>query len=107
MISEDIDLADSDDGFADVKRIELPVHYARHDILIQELTRVEHVSTPCPIVHRSSHTHTLRRSRRQNGRYKSVCSQSAPLGKLIEAKPREWKYLIEMNYDDPHEVAFP
>jgi hypothetical protein len=25
MISEDIDLADSDDGFADVKRIEPPV----------------------------------------------------------------------------------
>jgi hypothetical protein len=51
MISEDIDLADSDDGFADVKRIELPVPYARQNILIQELTRVEHVSAPCPIVH--------------------------------------------------------
>jgi hypothetical protein len=46
MISEVIDLADSDDGFADVERIELPVPYARHDILIQELTRVEHVSAP-------------------------------------------------------------
>src|SRR6478672_8352248 len=44
MISEDIDLTDSDDGFADVKRIELPVPYARHDVLIQELTRVEHAS---------------------------------------------------------------
>jgi hypothetical protein len=44
MISEDIDLADSDDGFADVKRIELPVPYARQDILIEELTRVEHAS---------------------------------------------------------------
>jgi hypothetical protein len=43
-ISEDIDLADSDDGFADVKRIELPVPYARQDILIEELTRVEHAS---------------------------------------------------------------
>jgi hypothetical protein len=51
MISEDIDLADSDDGFADVKRVELPVPYARQNILIQELTRVEHVSAPCPIVH--------------------------------------------------------
>src|SRR6476646_4175174 len=30
-----------------------------------------------------------------------------PLGKLIEAKPRDWKYLIEMNYDDLHEAAFP
>jgi hypothetical protein len=46
MISEDIDLADSDDGFADVKRIELPVRYTRHDILIEELARVEHVSAP-------------------------------------------------------------
>ena len=44
MISEDIDLADSDDGFADVKRIELPVPYARQNILIEELTRVEHAS---------------------------------------------------------------
>ena len=44
MISEDIDLADSDDGFADVERIELPVSYARHDILIEELARVEHAS---------------------------------------------------------------
>ena len=35
MISEDIDLADSDDGFADVKRIELPVPYARQNILIE------------------------------------------------------------------------
>ena len=46
MISENIDLANSDDGFADVERIELPVRYTRHDILIQELTRVEHVSAP-------------------------------------------------------------
>jgi len=46
MISEDIDLADSDDGFADVKRIELPAFYARQNILIQELARVEHVSAP-------------------------------------------------------------
>ena len=44
LISEDIDLADSDDGFADVKRIELPVPYARQNILIEELTRVEHAS---------------------------------------------------------------
>ena len=44
MISEDIDLADSNDGFADVERIELPVRYARHDILIEELARIEHVS---------------------------------------------------------------
>ena len=44
MIREDIDLADSDDGFADVERIELPVRYARHDILIEELARVEHPS---------------------------------------------------------------
>jgi hypothetical protein len=44
MISEDIDLADSEDGFADVKRIVLPVFYARHDKLIEELTRVEHAS---------------------------------------------------------------
>jgi len=44
MISEDIDLADSDEGFADVERIELPVRYARHDILIEELARIEHVS---------------------------------------------------------------
>ena len=44
MISKDIDLADSDDGFADVKRIELPVPYARQNILIEELTRVEHAS---------------------------------------------------------------
>ena len=43
MISEDIDLADSDDGFADVKRIELPVP-SRQNILIEELTRVEHAS---------------------------------------------------------------
>jgi hypothetical protein len=40
MISEDIDLADSDDGFADVEWIVLPVRYARQDILIEELTRV-------------------------------------------------------------------
>jgi hypothetical protein len=46
MISEDIDLADSDDGFADVERIELPVRHTRHDILIEELARVEHVSAP-------------------------------------------------------------
>ena len=46
MISEDIDLADSDDGFADVKRIELLAFYARQNILIQELARVEHVSAP-------------------------------------------------------------
>ena len=46
MIREDIDLADSDDGFADVKRIELPAFYARQNILIQELARVEHVSAP-------------------------------------------------------------
>ena len=46
MISEDIDLADSDDGFADVGRIELPVRHTRHDILIEELARVEHVSAP-------------------------------------------------------------
>ena len=44
MISEDIDLADSDEGCADVERIELPVRYARHDILIEELARIEHVS---------------------------------------------------------------
>ena len=49
MISENIDLANSDDGFADVERIELPVRYTRHDILIQELTRVEHVSAVNPI----------------------------------------------------------
>ena len=42
MISEDIDLADSDD----VERIELPVRHTRHDILIEELARVEHVSAP-------------------------------------------------------------
>ena len=30
-----------------------------------------------------------------------------PLGKLIEPKPREWKYLQEMSYDDLHEAAFP
>ena len=46
MISEDIDLADSDDGFADVERIELPVRHTRRDILIEELARVEHVSAP-------------------------------------------------------------
>jgi hypothetical protein len=46
MIREDIDLADSDDGFADVKRIELLAFYARQNILIQELARVEHVSAP-------------------------------------------------------------
>ena len=46
MISDDIDLADSDDGFADVERIELPVRHTRHDILIEELARVEHVSAP-------------------------------------------------------------
>jgi hypothetical protein len=40
IISEDIDLADSDDGFADVKRIELPAFYARQNILIEELARV-------------------------------------------------------------------
>jgi hypothetical protein len=44
VISKDIDLADSDEGFADVERIELPVRYARHDILIEELARIEHVS---------------------------------------------------------------
>ena len=44
MIREDIDLADGDDRFADVKRIVLPVFYARQDILIEELTRVEHAS---------------------------------------------------------------
>jgi hypothetical protein len=44
VISENIDLADSDDGFADVERIELPVRHARHDILIEELARVEHPS---------------------------------------------------------------
>ena len=44
MISKDIDLADSDDGFADVERIELPVRYARHDKLIEELARIEHAS---------------------------------------------------------------
>src|SRR6187200_3211338 len=44
MICENIDRADSDDGFADVERIELPVRYARHDILIEELARVEHPS---------------------------------------------------------------
>jgi hypothetical protein len=37
MISKDIDLAASDDGFAAVERIELPVRYARHDKLIEEL----------------------------------------------------------------------
>ena len=37
-------IPDSDDGFADVERIELPVRYARHDILIEELARVEHHS---------------------------------------------------------------
>ena len=42
VISEDIDLADSDDGFADVERIELPVRYAGQNILIEELARVEH-----------------------------------------------------------------
>jgi hypothetical protein len=50
MISEDIDPADRDDGFADVKRIELPVSYARQNILIQELARVEQVfRSPGPI----------------------------------------------------------
>jgi len=44
MISKDIDLADSDDGFAEVKRIELPGPYARQNILIEEPTRVEHAS---------------------------------------------------------------
>jgi hypothetical protein len=44
LISEDIDLADSDDGFADVERVELPLFNARHDVLIEELTRVEHAS---------------------------------------------------------------
>jgi hypothetical protein len=44
VISKDIDLADSDEGFADVERIELPVRCARHDILIEELARIEHVS---------------------------------------------------------------
>jgi hypothetical protein len=57
VISKDIDLADSDDGFADVQRIELPVHYARHDILIQELTRVEHVSRLAPLC-TEAHIHT-------------------------------------------------
>ena len=33
-----------DDSFADVERIELPVRHARHDILIEELARVEHPS---------------------------------------------------------------
>jgi len=44
VISKDIDLTDSDEGFADVERIELPVPYARHDILIEKLARIEHVS---------------------------------------------------------------
>ena len=44
MICENIDLADRDEGFADVEWIELPVRYARHDILIEELARVEHPS---------------------------------------------------------------
>jgi hypothetical protein len=44
MISEDIDLADSDNGFADIKWVEFPVRYARQNILIEELTRVEHAS---------------------------------------------------------------
>jgi hypothetical protein len=35
---------DSDDGFADVERVELPLFNARHDVLIEELTRVEHAS---------------------------------------------------------------
>ena len=43
MISEDIDLGDGNDGFAGVERIELPVRHARHDILIEELARVERV----------------------------------------------------------------
>jgi hypothetical protein len=58
MISEDIDLADSDDGFADVERIELPVRYARHDILIEELARIEHVS-PSHKNHPSSRAFSL------------------------------------------------
>ena len=44
MIREDIDLADGDDRFADIKRIVMPIFYARQDILIEELTGVEHAS---------------------------------------------------------------
>ena len=46
MISEDIDLADCDDSFAYVKRIEFPAFYARQNKLIQELARVEQGRTP-------------------------------------------------------------
>jgi len=33
--------------------------------------------------------------------------QRDPFGHPVQQKPRDWKYLIEMNYDDLHEVAFP
>ena len=46
LICEDIDLADCDDSFAYVKRIEFPAFYARQNKLIQELARVEQGRTP-------------------------------------------------------------